>query len=285
VDLVTASRRPIRTSAAAQRDDLHPRAEHRADQLRHRTRVMLKPRAARRTRSIGYRRCRISYTTKVRSSPAAVFVVALLSACGDGQQTAAPDLSSPAVDDFAVSADLSVSILYNDDMFPRQCGYAPDSSPPKPDVSGFCAGTSIAGTCAQTFFRTIAECFAPSGCCVRAGNSMPRLTWASGAFALYDGSFGYVAVIQDGVVCGETNFDGYPLLKWKAWDGTRLTFDPNTGIATCDDGTTISLGVGYAACPEIVTMLYPGTPCPIDHTGDAAAACCTPYPIDWLPPL
>src|SRR5262245_53543656 len=45
-------------------------------------------------------------------------------------------------------------------------------------ASMFCAGTFVAGTCLQTFFLPLADCFKPSGACTQSGGGLtPVWCW------------------------------------------------------------------------------------------------------------
>jgi hypothetical protein len=139
----------------------------------------------------------------------------------------------------------------------------------------WCAEQSaLEGTCVESFFQTVRKCFNPAGCCVgHAGQEFQSAAWASGAYADFDPSFGEYVLLQNGAVCAKAD-----LGRWTAWDGTTLTVDYDTGIATCADGTQYDVGSArVAACPQALNIPDVRSQCIDTYPGDAGAGCCTPY--------
>jgi hypothetical protein len=95
--------------------------------------------------------------------PSLALVVLSAAACG---QAAVSD--DAAVPDLAAALDLSVGAAT--DLAVRDLAPLPpdllDCTGPVGLDGGFCAGTPLAGTCVESYFATVADCFQASGTCV-----------------------------------------------------------------------------------------------------------------------
>jgi hypothetical protein len=204
----------------------------------------------------------------------------LLAGCDDDSAPTSADFAAPSVDDMAAALDLSPF----PDMAPW-CVASDASFPPSLDAGGFCDGTTMAGTCAQEFFRKFAECFRPAGCCLYNGSvNVPGFAWESGArFQSEPGDREYY---QNGAHCAH---QGAPLPgvtgdRWTLGDGEVLDVDTTTGDVTCPDGSHANIGANYGGCAELNTLRgdtsifgYDPAMCFKSYDGKDSR-CCAPYP-------
>jgi hypothetical protein len=127
-------------------------------------------------------------------------------------------------------------------------------------VGGFCAGTSVEGTCVADFFRPIDGCFAPKGSCVTEadGTSYTNTCWDDGSKAIW-GTQTWQWSNGKGVSCLEANMvfssqDG----EW-IWNFTRgntvLSYEWQNGAVTCPDDSHITID---RDCPAILAYMKPG---------------------------
>jgi hypothetical protein len=135
-------------------------------------------------------------------------------------------------------------------------------------VAAFCAGTSIAGTCAQPFFARMAACFTPSGPTTAQAQSpsMVTLCWTGGARLVV--TMSAVAGVsgtysQSGTTCATLHIDNpndptKAVFHFAAPDGETLSFD-GVGNLTCPDGSQakIKIGTGGPDCAELARLIGP----------------------------
>jgi hypothetical protein len=193
----------------------------------------------------------------------------LLVACDSSDPNTGADLSATAPADLAVGADLGVIPV--------------DASCPCSDLAGFCAGTRLAGTCAYSFFQTFANCFQPAGHCILGGHNFgPAYDWQNGVefigTRIMFGPFGEVdsyRVTLNGPSClSRTTYDGQSTVQFCApgdsscalWSGDggitgSETYDSQTGIFTCGDGTQVDIGAALGGCAELKALLDPASLC------------------------
>jgi hypothetical protein len=203
----------------------------------------------------------------------ALGLVALLtlaaSACDDGATVASADLAAP-VDGLEIAADLaSLRDLASAEM----CTPATHAFDLTVDTAGFCAGTTLAGTCVQTFFARIAACFVRAGCCQVGPSAMHRsVAWESGAAYTNQVGIGPWQYSMAGTSCG----GGYTSVQTDYWtgpDGSKLTYTTPSGAVTCPDGSAINVGNLGGQCAELDDLLQPW------HPLQCSPACCvTPPP-------
>jgi hypothetical protein len=207
------------------------------------------------------------------------------SACGD---------DTVASTDLAASFDLSAS---PDDLATHDLAgpydLVRDWSFSYADGSGLCegggvdAGNNVAGTCVQTFFAKLADCWVPSGMC-RANFSSHTswdACWQSGAgrrdtFCELGGLATTTAslYVRGEAVCMRRASHGgafcqpQPIDDWTAPDGTTLSIVVATGDVTCPDGSHVTIGPNYGNCAELEQLLRPEGDghCPF---GNAAVDC------------
>ncbi|HXU69136.1 MAG TPA: hypothetical protein VN947_07390 [Polyangia bacterium] len=199
----------------------------------------------------------------------------LASACGD-DTTAAVDLGAP-VDDLSV-ADLSVADLAVPSDFAVCIMPPPDGFDTPVDAGGFCAGTSIAGTCIATFFAQLSECFVPKGCCRPSGGGNSHgVTWQSGAgFYTFSGVDGDYYAAQN-VACAFSTSGGVTPagVRWTLQGGsTSLTITDGTYDVTCPDGSHINVGNPAGQCAELDRLLAPFATA---SCMSPPSSCCVPY--------
>jgi hypothetical protein len=136
----------------------------------------------------------------------------------------------------------------------------------------------LGATCVTALFDQFASCFQPSGHCFHGGHNFgAAATWANCASYFDDHHLGpgnyptsryyapgsqlclEVDVDQtsgshycSGQACTVTFSDaGTPTI------GGGATYDPNTGVFTCDDGTKVDLGPNLGGCPALNSLLDP----------------------------
>lgn len=200
----------------------------------------------------------------------ALFVACFaLTGCGDDDtiETLSPDLSATAPLDLARGPnDLGTIPDQNG------CFYPPDAFGPPLDAGGFCEGTPLAGTCAQTFFAKLASCFQPAGCCQADGSNTLYRSWQSGAHYIFRMGTSYYSFSQNDIQCASSlGTEIQPYHQWTASDGSTIIFDPATGALTCPGDAQINVGA-YGSCPALEALLHQFQ-CP------ATPDCCTPYPL------
>ena len=146
---------------------------------------------------------------------------------------------------------------------------SPDASM-TPDLGlGFCKGTTVEGTCAQSYFTGVAACWNAAGACTQMMDaSATTLCWASGARTVI-GSYqmGVVPVTwaMNGMTCmtgnGSLSKGGngmsfkYDLMA----GGQHLVFDDGTGDVTCADGSSVNIGANEGGCAALHQIFHPGT--------------------------
>ncbi len=210
------------------------------------------------------------------STLARVLVVGVLLAaagCGDdGDRTdlGLVDLSATADDlaqplDLAQPPDLAVS-LKNYDL-----------------AWSACAGTKLAGTCAEQFFEPFVACFQPAGHCGGyLHNTGDEACWENGA--TYHGPA--VSAPPQAHLYG---MGGTPCLTWITYfadsgqkieqlcslnepctseptdagsvPNSGVRYDRQTGIFTCRDGTQVDIGPNFGDCPVLNSLLNPTSIC------------------------
>jgi hypothetical protein len=207
----------------------------------------------RHTVSIGGRA--LSFCEMASSSTLGSFLLAaalLTVGCGDDlNPVAQSDLSASS--DFSRPPDLAVSASSAD--LDLQWCVDGGATWQNVDIRQFCAGTPIAGTCVQTFFGIIANCFAPAGCCQCSFGINAHCDWPSRSH--FDGGGDGVTFSRGGVLCG----DYVPFLKAQPfWEspiaGMTLTETGPTEL-TCPDGTRVDVGMYYSACPALQALVNP----------------------------
>jgi hypothetical protein len=190
--------------------------------------------------------------------------------CGD-DGALAPDLAAPSMADLGMP-DLAGTI----------------------DASGFCEGTSLAGTCAQSFFAHLAECFPPvSGACVSHSPSSWWWTecWESGARiskATIGSSCGPRWVWANGATfCMDRNHSPDCASNVEVWTipqseafpyatGPSMLVDTVTGDVTCPDGTHANIGPDFGNCAAlhaVINTLKLYGQCPWDYNTDLGITC------------
>ena len=209
--------------------------------------------------------------------------VALFTGCrGTGHKSQSHDLAVPE-DDFGVSQDLALGA--------RDLAVAPlisDLAFTSADATGFCAMTSIDGTCVQAFFELLVECFVPQGNCDQfdTDSAHQLACWESGSGTEYSEEAGcyspyqaarfymrgnYTCMIAD-LACGTVE-------TWTAADGTTLVVDTISGDATCADGTHVNVGPSYDACADLQRLTVRN---PYLHPAALESACPRKIPpVDW----
>jgi hypothetical protein len=200
--------------------------------------------------------------------------VIALGGCDD-DTAGADDLAMPLYD-FATVHDLATSDLTA--APPEMCvPNPPDAFDVSVDAGGFCAGTPIAGTCVQTFFAKLAECFVPAGCCRNGPGSITvTMAWESGAYySTYaiDQERHYAMINQS---CANSRRSGLPDTdRWVGADGSTLALVLSTGVLTCPDGSTVNIGTLSGQCAELDALLHPAPPL---GCFQAFPNCCVPQP-------
>jgi hypothetical protein len=158
-------------------------------------------------------------------------------------------------EDAAGDPDLSVADLSEGDRS------MPDAAPPG-DLSDWCSGTAVAGTCLQTFFAPLAACFDAMGSCVyqsSSGGIVKSYCWNNGAQATETfgvGQQSWTFESSSGATC----------FTWlnEATDstisagGANVHFQPATGDYTCG-GTSGTVGANCGGCAELCA-LFKSTP-------------------------
>jgi hypothetical protein len=204
-------------------------------------------------------------------------VAAITFGCGSADRVIAHDLSA------ASSTDLAAPIAPDD-----LTGFGPIYDEAWPA----CAGTRIAGTCAERFFDSLAACFRPEGHCQRAAHNFGDSScWLDGARQWFEANSGAPAFSggyvmngidclqwgqykgaslvhfcrpQDGINCGIVSTDG------AVWDSSGATYDAMTGIFTCPDGSHVDVGSSLGDCPALNALLNPAC----DAPPSTNCACC-----------
>jgi hypothetical protein len=186
-----------------------------------------------------------------------ICVILTLSACSEGLP-AATDLS--ASDDLSAVHDLSA---------------AHDLSAGLPDLAPLALNCVVAGgsNCALDFFQRFASCFHPAGYCFLAGTLNGEECYQSGAGYRYTSvpsSAAGAMYVQGDMLCALVETDvGTHTDKWTLWDGTVLSVDEQTGVATCAGG---NVGVRYMLCSALYQLVYP-TSCNAPPPSDMLFGC------------
>ena len=198
------------------------------------------------------------------------------------------------IDDMAVAtqSDLAVGDLGSGeiDAGPHDLSMPADLTPRVFDLAwSMCAGTRLAGTCAEAFFEPFVACFQPSGQCgFVPHNTGTERCWQSGARyhepgpleaaptwlywggqnrclseTFYPSQPGLAQFcIAGDSACGSAYDDGFQLVPT---GGAR--YNPQTGIFTCLDGTQVDIGPpppqsrGVGDCPVLNELLNAWTLC------------------------
>lgn len=178
----------------------------------------------------------------------------LVTACGDDASGGGsmPDLRSDG--DAALSSDLA----------------APDFTTP----IAFCAGTALEGTCVQRFFSLVTACFPHQGSCTTQDHPQPffkSFCWQDGSFLRYlteaaDGGATHELHAWDSssppntVACFQADVTlasgGAIDSEVFYGDAMQLGYNPNTGVATCPDGSQETVGP-LTACAELAAIVQP----------------------------
>jgi hypothetical protein len=142
--------------------------------------------------------------------------------------------------------------------------------------SSFCAGTAVAGTCAQAYFATVADCFGtpPTGTCQSqeyendggAGGGK-AYCWSDGShlyahFTLNDAGLANATgqwINGHGTTCMTADVVGgmagnESLITYHA-GGSDLVYDTLTGAVTCPDGSHANIGAGQTLCTLLATFV------------------------------
>ena len=128
------------------------------------------------------------------------------------------------------------------DGSPTDSGGAGPGSASMADLSGpaFCAGTRVAGTCAQQFFASLARCFVATGPCVVMGTDLPEAwCWSTGARleARIDAMTGKVAIryLAAAGVCADGGYalTGAGVAYTLSANGRTIVYDESTGAVVC----------------------------------------------------
>jgi hypothetical protein len=151
------------------------------------------------------------------------------------------------------------------------------------DFASFCAGSSVAGTCAVDFFGPLESCFSPEGSCTEmesGDGSLANYCWSTGAKLVAQASSatehatfsngGQVCysmdVASDGMTTGNSEV---PLFTITA-NGATLRYDYGTGAVTCPDGSMTNIGSEFGGCLELQNLLSPVS---IQLSPDEPGAC------------
>jgi hypothetical protein len=125
------------------------------------------------------------------------------------------------------------------------------ASPPDLAASGFCAGTKVAGTCAQAFFAGVAACWGALDSCTYQITPTGTYTFtlddcfSSGQHRHTDAN-GQTHDTQStwtnaaGTVCltDSAHYEAGPLTA----GGVTLSYDESSGALVCPDGSTFNIG-------------------------------------------
>lgn len=207
----------------------------------------------------GANRCLIE---RMRNSIFVFAFVPLLAACptspppivSGGDLAAARDLATPP--DLAVAPDLAT---------PPDLATAPDLA----KGAAFCAGTTVAGTCLQSFFAQVSDCWPATGSCTKNTPSQgaSNTCWQGGAqfFSTSDmtmahgvwkaGNGAITCMTGDAVIVGM----GLPIFTFKSLTGDKLGMDFQQSTYTCPDGSTHALPnnfvMDFGGCMALKTLI------------------------------
>jgi hypothetical protein len=141
------------------------------------------------------------------------------------------------------------------------------------NAAAFCAGTSVAGTCLQTFFAPLSTCFVPSGSCNQSvpGVVMPIFCWSTGAELKQQTNASELdrTFISGGVICYTEQIGGPGPQKtpWWAAGGQGMFYEPIGGNYDCPDGSKGNIGANYGGCAALGALVAP------DRTACMPGAC------------
>jgi hypothetical protein len=173
----------------------------------------------------------------------------------DMATAALPDLRGG---DFALP-DLSGSDLISSDL----AGSRPDFAGHDLNLTPFCAGTLVTGTCVEAFFAPLSLCFQPTGACtVQTPGINGTFCWPGGAGyqqrndpdALRRQYLWETNLCYSEIVGGSG-----PSPAFTNASGDVLIFAPATGYYTCPDGSKGSIGTNYGGCAQLQQMIAPDT--------------------------
>jgi hypothetical protein len=127
--------------------------------------------------------------------------------------------------------------------------------------SGFCAGTSLAGTCVQSFLQPVADCWvrpATGGCSSARTAKTTTSCWSNGAtLVVTTATLAQHGVWKNatGTVCleGDTVDTRHTLSS----QGKTLTIDDASNKATCPDSSTVPIPTGAEACADLSALIAP----------------------------
>jgi hypothetical protein len=131
-----------------------------------------------------------------------------------------------------------------------------------PEAPPLCPGTPLAESCAGAFFAPLSACFRPSGVCRRMGDpaidTEVTYCWDSGAKATValtaTGLHGELS--QGGSPCYTiTTVGKNPITARAAGSGGALTYDDDTNVLTCPDGSTTVIPEAELVCEEFKALL------------------------------
>ncbi|HEX8952795.1 MAG TPA: hypothetical protein VF945_13160 [Polyangia bacterium] len=214
-------------------------------------------------------------------------VALVLCACGDDGPQSLADLA-------AIGEDLAVPA--GRDLAPLDMTTPVDWSFNFGDGAGLCespadASNGVAGTCAQSFFAKLADCWVPSGVmCTydKPANHWDQFCWDDGAalqtFRCNSPAYapGIVCYVRGTFLCMKheipCDYTGTPRTteKWTAYDGTVLIHDTATGEVTCPDGSHVTIGPNYGGCVEL-SQLIAGSSGSCQTAGMGDAPYCPPF--------
>jgi hypothetical protein len=178
---------------------------------------------------------------------------------------AAPDLGAPL--------DLSRTPTDSGESPPGDMGLVG----PLPDAAagdlalagGFCDGTPVAlAPCVVAFFLPIAACFQTWGDCSEYKSAAGGATcWQSGARLV--ATFDQLTMSTSGVWTGPSgdcmtgivaaDANGAAALFTLTRGGATLIYDAGTGMVTCPDGSTTTIGPDDGSCAALKAILDPST--------------------------
>ncbi len=141
------------------------------------------------------------------------------------------------------------------------------SPSPASDIS-FCADTSVADTCAESFFSRVASCFHPVGQATSSSLG-PKIVycWESGAELVEVISSSEVTEtwLQQGLTCLTLHVEPNssnpmnPVFHYQLPDGTVLSTEAGTGVVICPNGsqTRLTIDMTGTDCPALNQLTAP----------------------------
>jgi uncharacterized protein YjbI with pentapeptide repeats len=142
-------------------------------------------------------------------------------------------------------------------------GTRPDFAGHDLNLTPFCAGTFVAGTCVEAFFAPLSLCFQPTGgCIVQTPGVYGTFCWPGGAeYQIRNDPDALRRHYLWGTnLCyTETVGGSGPSPSFTNAAGETLVFAPATGNYTCPNGSSGSIGANYGGCAQLQQMIAPDT--------------------------